>query len=380
MTKILVIEDEHLLLEEILDLLSFGDFEAIGAVNGVEGVEMARREMPDLIVCDIMMPEMDGYEVLHNLRNSALTENIPFIFLTAKADKSDMRRGMELGADDYLTKPFTHNEMFSAINARLSKQAVVRRFAEKALDELRQSLLLTLPHELRTPLVGILGYGELLATEADSFPSEDVSRMARSIVNSAHRLHHLIENYLLYAQMEIVGTNTKRSQMLYGAEPSEFPDQVVTLEAARLAERYERTDDLHIDTEFASIGINEDHLRKIVGELVDNAFKFSRPGSPVKVSARIGRDSYRIAIGDSGRGMTADQVQSIGAYMQFERRLYEQQGSGLGLVIAKRLTEFYDGKFYIESVPGRGTSVSITFALLSNANNNHVSQQQSQGV
>jgi two-component system sensor histidine kinase/response regulator len=377
MTKILVIEDEKLLLEEVLDLLNFGDYEGLGAANGLEGVNLARQQPPDLIICDIMMPEMNGFEVLHQLRSDPLTEGIPFIFLTARVEKNDMRHGMELGADDYLTKPFTHDELFKAINARLSKQASVQRFTNKAMDELRHSLLLTLPHELRTPLVGILGYGEFLATEAESFSPEDVAKMGRTIVNSAQRLHHLIENYLIYAQIEIIGDDAKRSSAVLGNGVTQNPEDIVTLEACRIAEHFDRPNDLQIETNGVPINIGEDHFRKIIAELVDNAFKFSKPGTPIKVNALPGRDTLLIAIGDYGRGMTHEQIKQIGAYMQFERKFYEQQGSGLGLIIAKRLVELYGGKFSIESVPQHGTSIILIFNAV---NETAVSVDQSQGV
>lgn len=127
MTKILVIEDEKSVRENILDLLEAEDFDTIAAANGRIGVELAVSEVPDLILCDLMMPEIDGYGVLIALREESLTANIPFIFLTARAARADFRQGMELGADDYLTKPFTRDELLSAIASRLSKQANLTR-------------------------------------------------------------------------------------------------------------------------------------------------------------------------------------------------------------------------------------------------------------
>ncbi|KJH70969.1 response regulator [Aliterella atlantica] len=140
MTKILVIEDEQLVRENILDLLEAEGFDAIGAENGHVGVTWAWDRKPDLIICDVMMPELDGYEVLKLLRKEPITATIPFIFLTAKADKGDLRQGMQLGADDYLTKPFTASELLSAIATRLERQAANVRQSEKKLEELRQSL------------------------------------------------------------------------------------------------------------------------------------------------------------------------------------------------------------------------------------------------
>jgi DNA-binding NarL/FixJ family response regulator len=121
MKRILVIEDEPEMRRNITALLRFHDFETLEAENGREGVEFARREEPDLILCDVMMPELDGYGVLQALQQDASLAAIPFIFLTAKGDKDDLRSGMNLGADDYLTKPVANNDLVNAIEARLRR-------------------------------------------------------------------------------------------------------------------------------------------------------------------------------------------------------------------------------------------------------------------
>ncbi|WP_414543024.1 EAL domain-containing protein [Nostoc sp. CCY0012] len=128
MVKILVIEDEESVRENLLDLLEAEDFETITAANGKIGIHLAVSNVPDLILCDMMMPEIDGYGVLTALRQEPLTATIPFIFLTAKSAKSDFRQGMDMGADDYLTKPFTRAELLSAIMNRLERQATLRKY------------------------------------------------------------------------------------------------------------------------------------------------------------------------------------------------------------------------------------------------------------
>ena len=125
MKKILVIEDQPLVRANILEILELEEFNVVGAENGLLGVLGAQEHLPDLIICDVMMPEINGYEVLGALRQNSTTATIPFIFLTAMADKADIRRGMELGADDYLTKPFTTNELLAAIATRFAKHEVV---------------------------------------------------------------------------------------------------------------------------------------------------------------------------------------------------------------------------------------------------------------
>lgn len=121
MKKILVIEDEAETLENLVLMLEMEGFKPLSASNGRTGVAVAKREMPDVILCDVSMPEMDGYGVLETLRADSATVSIPFIFLTAKGDKKDLRAGMNLGADDYLTKPASAEEVLSAINARLDR-------------------------------------------------------------------------------------------------------------------------------------------------------------------------------------------------------------------------------------------------------------------
>ena len=130
MRKILVIEDEPEMRRNITTLLRYHDYEPIEAENGRTGVELARREKPDLILCDVMMPELDGYGVLQALQQDAGLALIPFIFLTAKGDKDDWRSGMNLGADDYLTKPLANADLVEAIEARLrrSEQHAKREF------------------------------------------------------------------------------------------------------------------------------------------------------------------------------------------------------------------------------------------------------------
>lgn len=141
---ILLIEDNQEVRENTAEILELSDYHVITAENGKAGVELARKELPDLIICDVMMPELDGFGVLHVLSKNTATSSIPFIFLTAKAEKDDMRKGMNLGADDYLTKPFDDVQLLDAIEIRL-KKSESRKGAEnnkgtQGLKELDQLL------------------------------------------------------------------------------------------------------------------------------------------------------------------------------------------------------------------------------------------------
>ena len=178
MTLILVIEDEEQIRLNLQEILVLADFSVVTANDGVKGLNLAKVKSPNLIICDIMMPGMDGLEVLQNLRNDSQTANIPLIFLTAKSERDDLRQGMNLGADDYITKPFEPREILQAVKARLERQAVstqqylneqdkVAKIQQKIkesgtnlevsqqLSQMRENILDQLSQDLRNPLSSI---------------------------------------------------------------------------------------------------------------------------------------------------------------------------------------------------------------------------------
>lgn len=356
--SILVIEDEIGIREGIVEILEYEAMRVAAAADGDSGIQLAREFIPDLIICDISMPGKSGYDVLLELQGDPATANIPFIFLTALADRSALRYGMELGADDYLTKPFVAEELITAVNTRLQKKArLVQEYSAQA-DELRQTLLLTLPHELRTPLVGIIGGAEMLLMDQDMLDADHIMRMADMILRSGKRLHRLIENYLLLAQLEIFHYDPERLEGLRGAMTN-TPGLIIRDVARVKAGLVERDVDLNLRLQDGVVRIADENLKKIVEELVDNAFKFSSPGSAVTVAAESQNDTFTLTVTDHGRGMTGEQIKKVGAFVQFGRELYEQQGSGLGLMIVRRLVELHDGELVIESQPEQGTTVRV---------------------
>jgi signal transduction histidine kinase len=363
MKKILVVEDAQSLRKDILEMLGFEGYDAIGAENGLVGVEKARLEIPDLVVCDIMMPGLDGFGVLEELRRDPLTATIPFIFLTARTDRVDIRQGMGLGADDYLTKPFTASELLATVHARLEKRDMITQITEQKMDDLRGNIILALPHELRTPLNVILGFSDLLISDAEVMDAARISEMARHINSSALRLFRLIENFLVYAQTELIKTDSRQMDALRAGYLL-YPQTAITHHAEQKTRALGREADLQVEVQEANaVGISEEYLKKILEELLDNACKFSEPGSPILVRGWSEPDRYVVQVSDRGRGMTPVQWESLGAYMQFDRRIYEQQGAGLGLIIAKRLTELHGGSIGFSSLLGKGTTVTIALPL-----------------
>lgn len=235
MEKILVIEDEDFVRENIVELLDAEGFEVISAENGHDGINLAKAMIPDLILCDVMMPKLDGYGVLMALRQESATAAVPFIFLTAKAAKADFRQGMELGADDYLTKPFTRAELLGAIASRLKKQAAVQERYHTELQEAKEQLdylihndsLTNLPNRLslrerfkqvqptdssKEELVTILSIGLDRFNQINDNLGHDVGDLLLKSV--AKRLTNCVSNhdivaYLNFSQFVIILANTQ---------------------------------------------------------------------------------------------------------------------------------------------------------------------------
>jgi two-component system, sensor histidine kinase and response regulator len=358
MTTVLVIDDDRSTLRLVSKVLRAREFEVLEAPNGEVGVELARTHLPQLIISDVEMPVLDGFGVLEKLRTTEETSTIPFIFLTCRTDGQDMRQGMNLGADDYLTKPFEISGLLAAVNTRLAKQAQRVQHAQRQLDDLRRNIAYALPHEFRTPLALLLGYSQLLV-EDYSEKDPNLAHIARAIQDSSDRLYRLTEKFWAFTETEIWMADAEAIELLRH-QVSENPAEVIRRIGEAIATIYKRDSDLVMDLRNASVQMSDDNLARVLQEVIENAFKFSTPGSPISVVAFMENRTFKIHVTDQGRGMSLEQVQQIGAYNQFGRSDYQQQGTGLGLVIAQRIVRLHGGSIHIESIPNQQTMVTIT--------------------
>jgi signal transduction histidine kinase len=261
---------------------------------------------------------------------------------------------MELGADDYLTKPIKTETLLKCIRTRLDKKEQQRRQSESQLVTLRNNIARSIPHELNTPLNGIMGLAQLLGT----VPDAEVQEWSGEILSSAMRLHTTINKFLVYTELELAIHVPQNS--VFFTQVREVDISCLAIQVADgIANRCERTDDLQLDLQPSQIVISPFLGEKLLAELIDNAFKFSKPGTPVQVSSDGDQEEISLIVRDQGRGMNPAQIAQIGAYTQFERRIYEQQGLGLGLVIAKYTVELLGGSLTIYSPSMAGTTVEV---------------------
>jgi signal transduction histidine kinase len=214
----------------------------------------------------------------------------------------------------------------------------------------------TLSHELNTPLNGILGAAELLQSDSDAMPPAERRELAGMIRTSGERLHRLVKRNLDFAQVQILGADRPREG---GAEVTPAAGPLVEALGTRLARDHGRPADLVLDVATGIVLVPPHWLIRLATELLENAFKFSAPGSPVHVTVRFDEGRFRLSVRDAGRGMTGEQIAMIGPFLQFGRAHYSQQGVGLGLYLARRIAELHGGTLTVTSARGEGTSITV---------------------
>lgn len=356
MKKILFIDDNDSLRELTLEALSLEGFKVFGAGNGQQGIAIAIEQNPDIILCDIMMPEIDGYEVYRQLKANPATELIPFVFLTALAERDDIRKGMNLGADDYIIKPISLEELLTTIYARLNKSKILSDKLEERMNELRERITHVLPHEFLTPLNGILGFTSILKENINSLTRPEIEDIIGMIEDGGNRLHNLIRSYLSYA----IATSKEGKEVKF-EKVNHIHGKIAQI-SKKIAKHYSRENDLILNLEETELMIEPDDFEFLIKELVDNAFKFSEPKSNVLVLSTVIDDIFEIRISDHGMGFPLESMSDIGAFNQFNRRKLEQQGSGLGLITAMLIAQRYLGSLQITN-DKFGTTVILTLPL-----------------
>jgi signal transduction histidine kinase len=362
MARVLLIDDDDALRELHAELLGAAGHQTMQAASGAAGIEAIRSARPDLVLCDVGMSGMDGYAVLQAVRADPQLASTPFLFLTGLDARHHFRAAMSLGADDYLAKPVREHDLVAAVEARLTRRAAERRESERHIAELRRSVSFLLPHELRTPLTVILGGSEMIRELHQEMTSEEIGEMATAISKAAQRLHRMVENYLLHVGMELERLTVAESppRAMSGATGADL----VRDAAHAQAREHGRGQDIQFVLADATLPLAEPYARKVVSELVDNALKFSEAGAPIKVAFTTSGQGVALSVADAGRGMTVDQIREVGAFRQFNRAVFEQQGSGLGLILVKGIIEASGGAFDLRSVMGEGTTVSATWTAL----------------
>jgi len=352
---ILIIEDERAIRKQMAQILRFEGFETLEAENGRLGAATAIASLPDLIICDIMMPGLDGFGVLQTLRDNPRTAMIPFIFLTALVASQDVRHGMEEGADDYITKPCQPAVLIGSVRRRLEKRN--RQIEESRLraEEVSLAVAASVPSEILETLDCITTVTNLLALKYDG---QDIqaAAMHQSVVQETVRLRRMMRRLHLYAQLpQLYANRFELAKTGYLTPAKALIDRV----AREVCQTWKREMDLVLESELVHLPINEEFVVLLVEELVDNACKFSTPGSAIEVKSQGKREFWSMAVSNRGAGMTANQIAQIGAFKQFWNGNKKPRGLGLGLALTQGIARLHGCEFAVQSGTGETTATVL---------------------
>ncbi|MGB9774956.1 MAG: hybrid sensor histidine kinase/response regulator [Anaerolineae bacterium] len=362
---ILVVEDHEPLLNAIRMVLERAGYSVLTATDGQKGLEVMKRVRPDLIVADIMMPNMDGYEFYQAVRACPDGLTIPFIFLTARTTREDVLRGKEMGAEDYLTKPFDPQELLVVVRSRLRRAEEVRQVTASEFDHLKQQIVTILSHELRTPLTYITGYTELALGELPSLSPEALQQFLEGIRRGSERLNRVVQDLLTLIRLD---TGQAATEFRLLVRPHENFAEIVRETVRRyepLATQNGVLLEARVPPELPPVPLCEPFFADALGRLVDNGIKFSRgKGKRVVVEAGVSGDWVEVSVADNGVGIRAEEIPHLfERFRQIDRERLEQQGIGLGLAIARELIRLHGGDITVESVYGAGSRFTIRLPL-----------------
>ena len=367
---ILIVEDDPSLREGIHDLLELEeDAEIFSVSNGIEALEMLETITPSLIISDIMMPLMNGFELLKEVRKTTRLVRVPFIFLTARGTREEVFEGRKSGAEMYITKPFNPIELVELAKIQLQRASEKQLASQEDISSLKRGVLQILNHEFRTPLTYVTAYYDMLAeTIARQKDGRNLDEYLKGILSGCERLTDLIEDLILV--MDVRSGTIKKA---YHSESVIISDIASVIQSVinsykPLADK--NNIEIHLKSPNHKLSMRgvEEQLIILFSHLIENAVKFTtytaqEKGSgtvSIDVSSSENGDWLNFEIIDSGIGVPEDAREKIfDLFYQHNRNYYEQQGSGSGLPIARGITQIYGGTIQIYSEPEQGCRVSL---------------------
>jgi two-component system sensor histidine kinase/response regulator len=386
-SKVLVVDDIQSNIEFVTEVLELEQLIIFSAKNGQDALRLSKETHLDLILLDISMPDMDGYEVCKVLKEDSLTKEIPIIFLTARVQKEDIIKGFELGAVDYIIKPFNFNELISRVKTHLElkkktellkklnqqQEAVIdERTAElkkaytdlklanenllsandklSKLDKAKTEFVLHINHELRTPLNGIQGYVDLLT---ESLIGEPFCSYIQSIQTLTNRLIKVAELSLLFTELK-----TRENQI----EVKEVDLVAVLNDAINCREISLKNIQIEIENPFSEIvvGAEPKLLHNCLSIVIDNAIKYSPTNGTIEIGLQhIGR-KVELTISDKGPGFSEKALAELFSFFSADNLVHNSHGFGIGLATAKIILDLFGGHISIANRQPNGAVVKIT--------------------
>lgn len=366
--KVLIVDDTPLNVSLLGDMLRRRHYEVLEANDGYQALEIVSQHTPELILLDINMPMMSGYEVCQRLKADPQTKEIPVIFISALNDVQDIVKAFEVGGVDYIVKPFQVREVMARVDGQLTiyrqrreidilRQREVQQYA--LLDELRRQFIGSATHDLKNPLALINGYIYLLETHPSIADDAEAQSYLETIKRASRKMGHLVGDMLDLLKME-AGIDLEIDEFdLSKLVRQQTSDQA--LPARDKQQRYQ----VFIPDEPIMIQADANRLTRVIDNLVSNAIKYTPQGGEVMVSLRLVDAWAILEVRDNGLGIPAEALDRL--FEPFyrvntiEHRAVE--GTGLGLSIVKRIVEAHGGKIEVESQLGQGSVFRVALPL-----------------
>ena len=362
--SLLVVDDNPLVVNVLRSLFMAQRYQVFSSQNGKEALQLLKQKCVDVIICDVMMPKMDGYRFHEAVRNVTEYAHIPFVFLTSLSESEQVRRGKEIGADDYLVKPFNPEELLAVVKGKVRRSKALQTLSEDKYDQYRRRVIHTLSHEFRTPLVAINTGTELLIDQGGRLDADKVKNLLHAVRRGGQRLEHLVNDFMLLQQIEagvarrLFETRGRVEAVapfvkdVLDEEESEFTAQGFTV----------RFEDL---SQGAKACMFAPQVTDILSRLLTNAMKFTLNEKTIEVVVLKDHDTCRIEIRDRGIGLNPARVkEAVDVFGQLDREKLEQQGGGLGLAIASRYAAVHGGEIEFERRSGGGSTVTLCLPVV----------------
>jgi signal transduction histidine kinase len=360
---IFVVEDIPRNLQIVCNMLKKEGYRIGAAGSGKQALGMIEEAKPDLVLLDVMMPEMDGFEVCEQLKKNPATKDIPVIFLTAKTEITDIVKGFEAGAVDYVTKPFNSTELLTRVKTHLQL-----KFTWDLLRELiatRDKFFAIIAHDLINPLQALIFSADLLHSSYDSLDDEMRKEYIKRFYNNSTQIAALLENLLDWS-------SAQRGKIPF--HPGRIDLGFLAGENVDLLKENAKKKNISVSLEIAPETIafgDENMIRAVIRNLLSNALKFTEPGGEVRISASKpdGNDKVEITVSDNGIGINEEEIQDFFRIdvRHNSRGTANEKGTGLGLILCKEFVEKNNGTIKVTSVPGSGSSFTFTLPSVSRA-------------
>ena len=359
---ILVVDDVQQNIQVVGAMLREAGYSIMPATSGAAALQRVQKKLPDLILLDFMMPEMDGLEVCRRLKSDAGTRDVPVIFLTASNEMNHLVQALEAGAVDYVTKPFNPPELLARVRTHLelkhSRDMIFRYSRQLAhLNNEKNEFMGIVAHDLRNPLGTIKGFAEVLL-EDSQMPRDEFEDFTRRIRDTAQRMAEMVQNLLDANRIE-------RDEMEVSLAPCELSEILRSVVQAYQPRAAAKRQTIHLEDSAGPLIVNADRnvTVQVVENLVSNAIKYSPHGKKIFARLRAVEGAARCEVQDEGPGLSAeDQHKLFGKFARLSAKpTGGEPATGLGLSIVKKMVEAMNGRVWCESEPGQGATFVVEF-------------------